>query len=61
MNTRNAFRFLNDDELDAVVGGRANDGTNYTKWQNDISPDKLPWPMPNPSQTKLPPPVLIWI
>jgi hypothetical protein len=31
------------DELDAIAGAAMNDGTNFQKWQNDPSPDKLPW------------------
>jgi hypothetical protein len=34
---------LSDDELDVVTGGAMNDLTNYSKWANDPSPDKLPW------------------
>jgi hypothetical protein len=34
---------LSDDALDIVAGGVMNDGTNYMKWVNDASADKLPW------------------
>jgi bacteriocin-like protein len=37
------IELLSDDELNSVVGGAMNDFTNYTKWANDPSPDKLPW------------------
>jgi hypothetical protein len=37
------INLLSDDELDAIAGGEMNDGTNFQKWQNDPSPDKLPW------------------
>ena len=37
------INLLSDDELDAIAGGEMNDGTNEQKWENDPSPDKLPW------------------
>jgi hypothetical protein len=62
MSTIDAIRYLSDADLAAVIGGRANDGTNSLKWQNDPSPDKLPWPAPSaltPS-IPIPPPRLIF-
>jgi hypothetical protein len=37
------IELLSVEELSAVVGGAMNDLTNYMKWVNDPSPDKLPW------------------
>jgi hypothetical protein len=35
------INLLSDDEFDTIAGGEMNDGTNFQKWQNDPSPDKL--------------------
>jgi hypothetical protein len=60
MNTIDAIRFVSDEDLAATTGGRANDGTNYQKWQGDPSPDKLPWPAPSVPSIPIPPPHLIF-
>jgi hypothetical protein len=48
-------------ELDDVAGGLRDDGTNLQKWKNDISGDKLPWPVPTPGPIKFPQPPIVAI